>query len=448
LSLNFTPDALLEIVLALPHARRYLVAYSGGVDSHVLLHALAEKREALPGALAACYVDHGLSAKSGEWAVHCRRVCAELDVAFHAVEISAAAPAGESQEAWSRRLRYQALGGRLGEGEMLLTAHQADDQAETLLLQLLRGAGPAGLAAMPALGEFGAGRHARPLLAFTREALRDYARARGLSWIEDASNRDPRFDRNFLRHEILPRLARRWPALAVTLGRSAALQAEAAGLLEQLADRDMQTVYESASGTMVVDALRALPRARQRNLLRRWLRKCGLPVPDYRQLQAILDDVLVARPDAVPCVDWPGAEVRRYRGRLYAMPPLPEAGAARRWDLREKLSLPLGALQAMQRRGAGLKITLCPENSIQVRFRAGGETLRRPGRTHHQALKKLFQEHAIPTWQREYVPLLYANDKLVSVGGVWYDEGSLAAADEAGWEIEWTAADDVFGSES
>jgi tRNA(Ile)-lysidine synthase len=446
-SLNFSPDALLKIILAMPHARRYVVAYSGGVDSHVLLQALASMRDELPGRLAACHVNHGLNRRAGEWADHCRHVCETLGVAFHSDDIDAVAPRGQSQEAWARRLRYQALQQRMDKGDMLLTAHQADDQAETLLLQLLRGAGPAGLASMPAVQPFGQGWHARPLLGFSREDLKDYARAAGLSWVEDESNLDLSHDRNFLRREALPLLARRWPALTATLGRAAALQAEAADLLQDLAGIDLQACYDTASGTLDLAGLRELSPARQRNLLRHWLKRRGLTVPDHRRLQAIQTDLIPAREDAQPCVSWPGVEIRRYRERLFALEPVTAGTQARRWELCRVLSLPLGELRARRVQGRGMRVSSCPGDTVTVQFRLGGEAVRRTGRAHHQLLKKLFQEQGIPPWLRGSVPLVYADGHLASVAGVWLADEYAAGADEEGWEIEWTAAGEVFGKE-
>ena len=447
MSPKFTPQALLHIIRSFPPTERYWVAYSGGLDSHVLLQALAAVRSALPAPLAACHVNHGLSERAAEWARHCRGVCAGLGVEFHEFTVDAAAPRGESQEAWSRTLRYGVFRKQLGVRHMLLTAHQADDQAETLLLQLLRGAGPAGLAAMPAVDKFDRGWHARPLLGFSRNELREYAQAAGLHWVEDESNLDLRFDRNFIRHAVMPRLQERWPGLTATLGRAAVLQSEAAELLTQLAGMDMQDCYEPASGILQLDCLISLAPERQRNLLRHWIKFRGLPVPDQRQLQAILTDLIPAREDAMPCVRWPGGEIRRYRGGLYAVAPLPDTDgqAARLWDLAQTLDLPLGQLNASRQHGRGLRTG---DAEVRVQFREGGESIRRRGHGHHQQLKKLFQAYGVPPWLRAYVPMLYVNDRLASVAGVWLEEEFAAGEDEEGWQIEWSAAEEVFGTDS
>jgi tRNA(Ile)-lysidine synthase len=450
MNVKFSPQALLQVIRSFPTAERYWVAYSGGLDSHVLLQALASVRADMPAPLTAIHVNHGLSERAGEWAGHCREVCAGLGVEFHEVAIDAAAPRGESQEAWSRQLRYDAFRQQLGARHMLLTAHQADDQAETLLLQLLRGAGPAGLAAMPAVSEFARGWHARPLLGFSRRELRNYAQSSGLHWVEDESNLDLRFDRNYIRNEVMPRLQERWPGLTSTLGRAAALQSEAAKLLTQLAGIDMHSCYEPASGTLRLDCLETLEPARQRNLLRHWIKYRGLTVPDQRQLQAILTDLIPAREDAVPCVRWPGGEIRRYRRGLYAVASLPETHgqALRRWEMTQPLDLPLGTLSASRQRGRGMRAALCPDASVNVQFREGGESLRRRGQEHHQQLKKLFQAHGIPPWLRTYVPLLYIKDRLASVAGIWLEDEFEAGENEEGWLIEWSAAEEVFGTDS
>ena len=229
----------------------------------------------------------------------------------------------------------------------------------------------------------------------------------------------------------------------------AALQAEAADLLQELAGLDLQGCYHAATGTLDLAALRELSPARQRNLLRHWLKRRGLPVPDQRRLKAIQTDLMPARADAQPCVGWPGVEIRRYRERLFALPPVTAGDkSALPWDLGRPLSLPLGELRARRARGQGMRAALCPGDTVTVQFRRGGETVRRVGRAHHQVLKKLFQECGVPPWLRGAVPLVYADGHLASVAGVWLDDAFAAGTDEEGWEIEWTAAGEVFGTDS
>jgi len=443
--MKFTPDLLFETLASLESAVAFRVAYSGGLDSHVLLHALARLRQSLAVPVRAVYVNHGLNPEAEKWARHCRRVCDDLSVELVCIAIDANAPAGESQEAWSRRRRYEALESLMQENEVLLTAHQADDQAETLLLQLLRGSGPDGLSAMPPIRKFAGGWHARPLLGFDRRALSEYAQSCGLQWIEDESNLDQRFDRNYLRKRVLPVLRQRWPSVSRTFGRSARIQAEAADLLALLADRDMENCLEPAAGTLDAARVMALSPPRRRNIIRRWLHRLGFPVPDSRRLQAIMNEVLAAGKDAEPVVSWDNVEVRRYRGSLFAVSPLPSCSVPGEWDMKQPLELPLGRVFSEPATGRGLRAAACGEGKIQIRFRSGGEVIRRRGRHCHQALKKLFQEHAVPPWLRSHIPLFFIGSELVSVAGVWTAADYAAAPEEEGIHLRWTESDRVFG---
>lgn len=434
---------LLKGLNQLPPARRFCIAYSGGRDSTVLLHALSGLRAFLSPDLLlyAVHVDHGLSPHSGAWARHCETACARLGISCHTLRVNAAPRPGESPEAAARQARYQAIASLIETGDCLLTAHHQDDQAETLLLQLLRGAGPHGLAAMPARAPFANGCLARPLLGFTRDELAAYAAQHDLSWVDDHSNFDTGFERNYLRHEVMPHLKQRWPSCASTLSRAATNAAEAAALLDALADNDLQALPGPLAVTLSVGELLKLDDARQRNALRRWFKTLGLPAPWAAHLQRIQGDVLVAAEDSTPCVRWAGAEVRRYRDLMYAMPPLPahDANAVLAWDLDQPLILPdsNGKLIAHSVTGDGLKASLCRASTISVRFRQGGERCRPAGRGHTHILKKLLQEQGIPPWQRDRIPLIYVGDQLAAVAGLWVCEPFQAGSGETGIALEW-----------
>lgn len=425
-----------------PEVRRLIVGYSGGVDSHVLLHLLATHRSRWPeGTLEALYIDHGLQPASAAWGEQCAQVCRDLDLPFRALRVNARPTVGESPEAAARRARYAAFAAELAPNTALLTAHHRDDQAETLLLQLLRGAGPHGLAAMPAATRLGQGWLLRPLLETDRADLLAYAHAHGLRWIEDASNADSGFDRNYLRHHILPLLRERWPAATRTLARSAQWCAETADWLDAEADADLAQVVTTCPDGLYLPALRELSELRQRNLLRRWLRRLNLPIPDSRQLAHILHDVLTAGRDRQPWIRWPGGEVRRYRDALYALPPLPAHDPGRSWVWRPvadrwlPLDLPgIGGLQWWETVGAGLSAAVLADITLTVRFRRGGERFQPVGRRHSQELKKLLQEAGIPPWERERLPLLYREEMLLAVVGLGVAAEFAAAPDELGWQ--------------
>jgi len=405
-----------------PPAGRLLVAFSGGLDSHVLLHALRATldRRGDTRPLLAVHVHHGLQPQADEWIVHCETVCAALGVSLSVARVTVT-EAGQGLEAAAREARYRALAAAMQPRDLLLTAHHQDDQAETLLLQLLRGAGPAGLAAMPRLAPFGPGWLGRPLLDRPRRALEAHARDAGLAWVEDPSNTDPRFDRNYLRQEILPRLAERWPGASARLAAAAANQADALEQLDALAREDGERGRGEAPGTLSVQALRRLRRGRCRNLLRLWLRDKGLAAPPQARMDAILDEALTAGPDRVPCVAWPGVEVRRYRDDLYAMQPLPAPPREPiPWDLRSPLTIPgLGlGLDPAPLAAAGITPERCA-GPVTVRFRRGGERIRLPGRGHSAALKTLMQAAGMPPWERERLPLVYVGEVLVAAGTRW-----------------------------
>jgi tRNA(Ile)-lysidine synthase len=428
-----------------PHIRRLIVGYSGGLDSHVLLHWLATQQPAGLGcALQALHVDHGLQAASAAWGEQCAAVCRALQVPLRICRVDARPAPGESPEAAARRARYAAFAADLGPDAALLTAHHRDDQAETLLLQLLRGAGPHGLAAMPAVSRLGRGWLWRPFLDIDRAALQAYAEAQALHWIEDASNANTDFDRNYLRHRVLPLLRQRWPAVQRTLARSARHCAETAVWLDVEAERDLRAARSDAEG-LSIRVVRELDEPRQRNLLRYWLRCLRLPVPDARQLARILHDTLQAAADRNPCVCWPGGEVRRYRGVLYALPPQVPHDArqilpwrAQADDAWPPLAVPnLGSLRMQKTVGAGLRAAVLTGGVLQVRFRRGGERFHPVGRAHGQELKKLLQDAGIPPWQRERLPLLYREDVLLVVPGLGVASAAAAAPGEPGWELLW-----------
>jgi len=435
-------ERLQSLLADYPAVRRLCVAYSGGIDSHVLLHWLSRRRSTLDGLeLTAIYVDHGLQPASIAWGEHCAQVCRALNVAFEILRVDARPAPGESPEAAARQARYGALAARLTADGALLTAQHQDDQAETLLLQLLRGAGPHGLAAMPAAAPLGQGWLWRPLLTTTRAEITAYAQAQNLRWIEDASNADRRLDRNYLRHDILPLLRQRWPSAERSLARSAALCADAATLLDELADDDLAQVATDRPDCLAIAALRTLSESRQRNALRRWFRRLRLPPPAAVHLRHILDDAIKAPADRVPLIHWPGGEVRRYRNGLYAMAPLPPHDPTQvvPWPAgMDELCLPrLGKLSLQPASGAGLRWADLTRYKRTVRFRRGGENLLLPGRSHHRALKNLLQAAGIPPWERERLPLLYLNDNLAAVGARWTAAEFTAAADQAGAVLTW-----------
>jgi tRNA(Ile)-lysidine synthase len=395
---------------------RYVVAYSGGRDSHVLLHALSREAD-YRRHVTAVHVHHGLQSEADAWADHCRRQCDALSVSLevHSVEVSCSP--GDSLEAVARTARYALFKQLMQPGDVLLTAHHQRDQAETLLLQLLRGAGLSGMAAMPEVTPLGQGLLCRPLLRLSQVEVDRYAKDHVLSWIEDPSNQDMRFDRNYLRQQVLPLLESRWPSYALTLSRSAQCCAQAAELTVGLARDDLQRVCHR-DGTLDISDLRAWPAERTHAVLRVWLSDLSLPSPRMSHQQHIVDDVILARPDSSPCVRWVGCEIRRYRQRLYAMKPLQEFDHSQNWtwSVAENgeclpLKLPHGVLEL-----STTQAQCWAGQDFVVRFRQGGEKGVMPD-GHHHALKKLFQSWGVPPWMRDRVPLIFHHGELLTVVG-------------------------------
>ena len=443
----FSPASLLQQLQRHPAMPAYWVAYSGGLDSSVLLHALHTCAGRLHVSIGAVHVNHGLQARAAEWEAYCRQVCEALGVRYVSLPVDAAAAPGESPEAAARAARYAALRDWLPAGHCLLTAQHRDDQAETLLLQLLRGSSVHGLAAMPELNAFGSGLHLRPLLDYSRSDLHVWALASGLTWIEDPSNRDTAFDRNFLRAGVLPVLRQRWPAAASSLARSAGHCAEAADLIGQLAELDLQHVRGRHPDTLSVAGLESLPAARCRNVLRHWMRAHTGTFPPAVILAHVLHDVLASRHDAEPCVRCGDHEVRRYRDALYLLPRQTASVQPEElsWSLSAPLPLPRagGVLRVTPATGCGIRQSLLPANGVRVCWRQGGERCRPAGRRHHHSLKKLFQAHAIPPWERARIPLIYIGDELAAVAGLWVCEPFQAGPTDAGLWIDWDCSGDA-----
>jgi tRNA(Ile)-lysidine synthase len=405
------------------------VAFSGGEDSTALLAMLAQQ---VRGRLRAVHVDHGLHPDSRAWVRVCRGTCRALRVPFATRRLALKDSRGQSLEAVARNARYAALAAALRPAEVLLTAHHQEDQLETVLLQLLRGAGLPGLAAMPAVMPFGAGVLVRPLLSVPRAALREWVRARGLACVADPANSEVRFDRNFLRHQVLPAIVSRWPGAARTVSRSARHMAEAQELLDEVARIDVARAADGAA--LSVTALRALPLPRRRNALRWWLGQSGT-VPDARRLAEIAETLLAARADANPVVGWGQRQVQRHAGRLLLTSQRAAVPAYElTWQLgrRPRLALPAGAghLELVHSAQGLLDATTLPAQ-VTVRPRQGGERLRPRAGGPSRTLKSLLQNAAISLSERQNLPLLYAGEQLVAAADLWVDARWQPAATSA-----------------
>ncbi len=328
------PAHLAAVLAAGPRPVEYLLAVSGGADSLALMFLFEALGGAVPAPWRVVHVDHGLDPGSGRWAAHVAALCRKIDVPceIHRVQVTA----GESGlEAAARQARYAALAAAMRPGTTLLTAHHLDDQAETVLLRLLRGAGVRGLAAIPPLCRFGPGHLARPLLAVPRRLLCAWLKSCGVEWIEDSANLDPKHDRNYLRHRIMPELHLRWPAAAASIAASAGHCREAEALLAGY-DRAGLAAARKDDG-LDLTVLAGLPAGQGRRVVRLWLERQGLAPPPARRLEVFLEQALAAAADRCPALDWTAGRLSRYRSVLYFIPAGGWAaaiweGGARRWD--------------------------------------------------------------------------------------------------------------------
>ncbi len=410
---------------------KVLLAFSGGVDSTLLAHALVLARRKLDS-LRLAHVDHGLQSASKAWSRQCARQARRWRVPFVALRADISRRPGESPEARAREARYAVLAAAMQSGEVLVTAQHRDDQVETLLLQLLRGAGVAGLAAMPAIASFEAGRIARPLLDVSRADIERMAREARLSWIEDPTNADTRYSRNFVRRRVLPLLREHWPGADRALARTAAHMAEAAALLQERAMQDLAAAADGAG--LSVAALRALPAARRRNALRGFIALRGAELPDSSRLREMCGPLLAARADAQPEVRWSGGAMRRRAGRL-ELDTSPEVAVniavkSWPWDDHRRLILDDGArLELRDDKHGPIDLDRLP-STLELRPRAGGERLRPGPRARSQPLKKLLQAAGLTVEERARLPLLFTGKgpkgRLIAVGDRWID-ASIAA---------------------
>jgi tRNA(Ile)-lysidine synthase len=381
--------------------------------------------------LSAVHVHHGLSSNADRWAAFCAEQCELRSVPLGTHRLGLGRERGANLEAMARKRRYECL--LAADVDVVALAHHADDQAETLLLQLLRGAGPAGLAAMPS---FTPGRPAlmRPLLDLTRETLASYAQARGVAWIDDESNSDRRYARNFLRTEIAPLLRARFPSYPETLVRAANHQAEAAALADALAALDANGAVDA--GGLACARLGELSPARARNLLRWHLRREGLRSPSEARLAEMLRQLIAAADDARIRIVHDGAEIGRHRGHIVVHMP-PGDSFVERWRGEPEVPLPGGVLAFEPALGSGVAAAKMQRTAVTLRSRAGGERIRLAANRPTRAVKKLLQEAHMPPWERQRLPLVWSDDELVAVPGIGVALAFQAAPEEPGWRIEW-----------
>lgn len=418
--------------------RPTVVGFSGGLDSSVLLHACAIAAQKQGGRLRALHVHHGLHADADAWAMHCQHVCDALDVPLRIVRVLVDHDRGDGPEAAARAARHAAFAAEIGDGEVLALAHHRDDQAETFLLRALRASGPDGLGAMRPWRRFGRGWLWRPLLDIPRAQLLAYAQDHGLRWIDDPGNDDSRFDRNFLRHRVLPLLRERWPHVDAAFARSAALSGEAAALLDGEDARALADVRHDNPHALDVARLIRLPAARRARVLRCWIAESGLPPLPGEGIARIEHALLPAAADRVAEFAWRGAVIRRWRNLLHAdrqHAALPLDWTLH-WNGRDPASLPGGGTLMLE--GAGQFNAM-----LRLGARRGGERITLPGRRHSHALKHVLQDLGVPPWQRARLPLLSDDDgEVLAAGDVVYSAGLDAWLRDRDARLRWSPGPD------
>jgi tRNA(Ile)-lysidine synthase len=431
-------DALAARLRDAPYAlgpdSRCMVAFSGGLDSTFLLHALV--RIGFGARLTAMHIDHGLHADSSAWSAHCRQVAADLGVRFLTRRISVVTEGGDSVEGAARHARYAALADELAAGEWLMTAHHADDQLETLLYRLVRGTGVRGLRGIAESERFANGRIGRPLLPFTRSQIQAWAQEWRLTWIDDPSNADRRFDRNYLRVDVLPLLTRRWPGAATAAVRYARSASDAESILNEVARADAQAF--AAFDRLPVPVLERMHPPRRRNLLRHIITTLGLPLPTARQLESI--ERLCGHAPAPKSVQWPGAQARRFKDNVYLLAadsPPPRISAVSVLTDTQPVALPCGTLAVLPTEGPGLPAAWL-RTGLTVRYRHGGERFHPVGALQETSLKEWMRSAGVVPWMRGRVPVLLHEGQIVAVGDLSLSANAqIEGADTARVRVLW-----------
>lgn len=435
---------LVDKIEALDNPGCIYVAYSGGLDSHVLLYLLASLRTTQKIEVHALHINHQLHKDAQAWARHCCQVCEQLQVAITVKTVEAGAIAGESPEASARKARYDMLAQMGAANDLIALAHHQDDQAETLLIQLLRGAGVRGTAGMPELSV--SSRLWRPLLAVPQAVLQQFAGHHQLQWVEDSSNASTVFDRNFIRHSVMPLIQSRWPGAVRTLCRVSALHAETDFLISRQARELLLKTQPEAKDWLDCNRLKRLSLAEIRIVLRAWIDTLTLPMPAEKQLNEIISNVINSRHDATPQVHWASVEARRYKNRLYLFPRL-ESFARDRvydWDGQTPLDLPEISCQLVSVGTVSDSGYSQGQPVWRVFYRQGGETyLNQCGEP--RRLKRIFQALDLPLWVRDRIPLIGIEGQVVAIGDLWMAPSFMQTATQSEFIIRLLKKN--FGSE-
>jgi tRNA(Ile)-lysidine synthase len=447
---RLTEHAFLQDLSDLSYSSRtrFWVAYSGGLDSQVLL-TLA--RRTLPlSQLKAIHLHHGLHPEADEWQRHCQQYCQANSIPLQ-VKTLALKP-GSSLESRAREARYAVFADQLEAGDILLMAHHQDDQIETMLYHLLRGSGPRGLGGIPASRPLRDAQLARPLLNYSRQEIKEFAETNALSWVEDHSNQNTAFDRNFLRHTIIPALKQRWPEAGKAFQRSAGLLQEAGLLLNELAQLDAGFNFNTVTPYLPLAGIKMLEASRQRNLLHQWFAALAqtytLPMPGFEELRKLVSELIPAAEDAKPLVSWKSETVnvqaRRFRDCLYVLKDFADSAPEDVYTLspEQSLQLPayLGTVSLRKAKANELGFSLTGNQLTEIRFSADEKSVKPYGRR-TRSLKKIYQDYAVPPWLRDRVPLLYIDDQLAALADLFVCDWAAVNEGENRFNLSWYRAD-------
>jgi len=447
----FQPESLLVHIPG--QGQRYFVAFSGGLDSHVLIHAMVALRDSgfIAGEVRAIHVNHGLNTQSDAWATHCQAICKLLDVPLDMVSIKINAGKMGLENA-AREARYRVFAAHVKSGDCLLTAHHLDDQVETQLFRLMRGTGIRGMGGIPRQRIVGGGILLRPMLDFSRDQIHAYAYEQKLSWVEDDSNADSGFDRNYLRHDVIPVIMQRWPGFRKNMQRLAEIAGETQAVLEETGFKDLEAV-RTGIHRLSISGLSELSLSRQKNLLRTWFlsleREVGIPVPDHYVIEKTFSELIPAARDAMPVVSWHKEdmyqEIRRHGDHLYIVQPVEVDREVMplHWSIHSPLELQgLGRLELEETDEPGF--SLPADGSLEVRFRHEGESCKPAGRK-TRSLKKIFQDYGVPPWLRDQIPLICKDGQIVAVADLFVTDQHQVAGRSPGVKkngrIRWVRED-------
>ncbi|CED72128.1 tRNA(Ile)-lysidine synthase [Aliivibrio wodanis] len=407
-----------------------LVALSGGIDSIVLLRLASIYANERHLKCIAVHVNHGLSQHAFDWEGVCQAHCDFLSIDLYIERVQLTVTAQDSLEEVARKARYQVLDKHMQANSLLLTGQHQDDQVETFFLALKRGSGPAGLSSMPSITPLSNGYKCRPLLTVSRSDIEQYAQDNELKWVEDESNKDTRFDRNFLRHEIVPNLVQRWPSFASSVSRSAQLCAEQESLLSELLQPKLMAFQNTYQG-ISISQLNSESELARNMLLRLWLKQFAIPLPSQVQLWVLWNEVAKAKEDANPQLELGAIQLRRFQDNLYCLPQYQDLSAWKK-ELSNTLDLPdaLGRLifsTGVEERDLNNKndeqslLLRAPnqDEKIAVRFNVLGLTAHPEARERSRKMKKLYQEYGIPSWQRTRLPMIFYNEELAAIAGLF-----------------------------